>query len=139
MVRAPLWSNPVVSLSKAHLLPQKVLVIPRKLWLRPNMTEKLFTGTLRINQPTNQPLAPSFLIGSSSYLEITRTSIIFQTCSNFSQILPRTAELAALERLKKIPWTYNLGTPTMIFPQNPLVTIKIQKEDLKFRIMSVLL
>ena len=30
----------------------KVLVIPRKRWLRPNMTEKLFTGTLRINQPT---------------------------------------------------------------------------------------
>ena len=23
-------------------------------WHRPNMTEKLFTGTLRINQPTNQ-------------------------------------------------------------------------------------
>ena len=33
--------------------PQKVLVIPRKQWLRPNMTEKLFTGTLRDNQPTN--------------------------------------------------------------------------------------
>ena len=47
------------------------------------------------------PLAPSFLIGSSSYLEITRISIISQTSSNFSQILPRTAELAALERLKK--------------------------------------
>ena len=47
------------------------------------------------------PLAPSFLIGSSSYLEITRTSIISQTNPNFSQILPRTAELAALERLKK--------------------------------------
>ena len=31
----------------------KVLVIPRKRWLRPNITEKLFTGTLRISQPTN--------------------------------------------------------------------------------------
>ena len=50
---SPFESNRVVSLSKAHLLPQKVLVIPRKRWLRPNMTEKLFTGTLRINQPTN--------------------------------------------------------------------------------------
>ena len=40
-----------MSLSKAHLL-LKILVIPRKWWLRPNMTEKLFTGTLRINQPT---------------------------------------------------------------------------------------
>ena len=35
----------VVSLSKIHLLPQKVLVIPRKWWLRPKMTEKLLTGT----------------------------------------------------------------------------------------------
>ena len=26
----------------------KVLAIPRKRWLRPNMTEKLFTGTLSI-------------------------------------------------------------------------------------------
>ena len=47
------------------------------------------------------PLAPLFLIGSSLYLEITRTSLISQTSSNFSQILPRTAELAAFERLKK--------------------------------------
>ena len=36
-----------------HIYSQKVLVIPRKRWLRPNMTEKLFTGTLEINQPTN--------------------------------------------------------------------------------------
>ena len=36
-----------------HIYSPKVLVIPRKRWLRPNMTEKLFTGTLRINQPTN--------------------------------------------------------------------------------------
>ena len=46
-------------------------------------------------------LAPSFLIRSSSYLQITRTSIISQTSLNFSQILPRTAKLAALEPLKK--------------------------------------
>ena len=38
----------VVSLSKTYLSPKKVLVIPRKRWLRPNMTEKLFTGTLSI-------------------------------------------------------------------------------------------
>ena len=37
-------------------------------------------------------LVPSFLIGSSSYLQITRTFIISRTSSNFSQILPRTAE-----------------------------------------------
>ena len=39
-----------VSLSKRHLLPKKVLVIPRNRWLRLNMTEKLFTGTLNHNQ-----------------------------------------------------------------------------------------
>ena len=35
------------------------------------------------------------------------TTIIYRTSSNFSQIRPRTAELAALERLKKFPKTYN--------------------------------
>ena len=44
-----------------------------------------------------------------------RTTIISRTTSNFGQIRPRTAELAALERLKKIPKTYmyngeNLGS-----------------------------
>ena len=50
-VRAPLRSNRVVSLSKACLLP-KSTGIHRRRWLRLNMTEKLFTRTLRINQPT---------------------------------------------------------------------------------------
>ena len=45
-------------------------------------------------------LAASFLIGFSSYLQVIRTSKISQTSLNFSQILPRTTELAALERLK---------------------------------------
>ena len=49
------------------------------------------------------PLAPSFLIGSSLLLQVRRTTIISWTSSNFSQIRPRTAELAALERLKKFP------------------------------------
>ena len=48
-----------------------------------------------------------FLIGSSSYLQVMRTTIISETSSNFSKIVPRTAELAALERLKKFPYTYN--------------------------------
>ena len=48
-------------------------------------------------------LAPSFLIGSSSNLQVTRTSIISQTSSKLGQIGPRTAELAALERLEKSP------------------------------------
>ena len=39
----------VVSLSKIHLPPKKVLVIPRKRWLHPDMTEKLLTGTKSLN------------------------------------------------------------------------------------------
>ena len=91
----PLGSNRAVSLSKAHLLPKstpdpevgrssptrdkacfvleqghiyspKVLVIPRKGWLHPNMTEKLFTGTLKFNQSTNQPTFPRIY----KYLEV---------------------------------------------------------------------
>ena len=46
-------------------------------------------------------LAPSFLIGSSSYLQVTKISITSGTSSKFGQIGPRTAELAALERMKK--------------------------------------
>ena len=38
----------VVSLSKTLYSP-KVLVIPRKRWLHPDMTEKLLTGTLSLN------------------------------------------------------------------------------------------
>ena len=48
-------------------------------------------------------LAPSFLIGSSLYLQVMRTFIRSRTSLKFGQIGPRTAELAALERLEKSP------------------------------------
>ena len=48
-------------------------------------------------------LAPSFLIGSSSSLQVTRTTIKSQTTLKFDQIRPWTAESAALERLEKSP------------------------------------
>ena len=48
-------------------------------------------------------LAPSFLIESLSFLQVTRTTIKSRMSSKFGQIQPWTAELAALERLKKIP------------------------------------
>ena len=51
---SPTWVKPCCVLEQGTFTPQKVLVISRKRWLRPNMTEKLFTGTLRINQLTNQ-------------------------------------------------------------------------------------
>ena len=50
---------------------------------------------------------PSFLIGSSTFLHVTRTTIKAWMSLNFGGISPLTAELAALERLKK---TYKLGS-----------------------------
>ena len=53
----------VVSLSKRHLLPKRT-GNPRNRWLRLNMTEKMFTGTLNKNKKkktkiynTNKPLS----------------------------------------------------------------------------------
>ena len=48
-------------------------------------------------------LAPLFLIRSSSFLQVTRTTITSRTTLKFGQIGPRTAELAALEHLEKSP------------------------------------
>ena len=48
-------------------------------------------------------LAPLFLIGSSSFLQVRRTTIKSWTGPKFDQIEPWTAELAALERLEKSP------------------------------------
>ena len=42
------------SLEQETFTHQKVLVIPRNRWLRLNMTEKLFTGTLNHNQNKNK-------------------------------------------------------------------------------------
>ena len=45
-------------------------------------------------------LAPSFLIGSSSFLQVTRICIKTYMSSNLGQIPLLTTELATLERLK---------------------------------------
>ena len=74
-----------------------------ELEIRPDVTTG-FHGNHRVKMGNVvSTLAPSFLIGSSSYLQVTRTSIISQTSSKFGQIGPRNAELAALERLEKSP------------------------------------
>ena len=51
-------------------------------------------------------LAPSFLIGSSSFLQVTRTTIKAWMSSNLGRIPQLNLELAALEHLKKT--SYNL-------------------------------
>ena len=48
-------------------------------------------------------LAPLFLIGSSSFLQVRRTTIKSRPSSKFHQIRPWTVELAALEHLEKSP------------------------------------
>ena len=74
-----------------------------KAWMSSNFG-KILTPTselLLYNVVTT--LALSFLIGSSSYLQVTRTSITSRKSLKFGQIGPRTAELAALELLEKSP------------------------------------
>ena len=47
-------------------------------------------------------LAPSFFIGSSSYLQVTKIFITSRSSSKFGQIRPRTGELAALEKSQRL-------------------------------------
>ena len=48
-------------------------------------------------------LAPPFLIGYSSFLQVKRTVIKALMGLKFGKIGPESAELAALERLEKSP------------------------------------
>ena len=48
-------------------------------------------------------LATSFLIGSSFFLQVTRTTIKSRMGSNFGKIGPGTYQLAAFEHLEKSP------------------------------------
>ena len=52
-------------------------------------------------------LAPTFSTGSSSFFQVRRTTLKSGQSSNLRQICPRAAELAALERIEKFPYTYN--------------------------------
>ena len=47
---------------KDTFIPRKVLVIPRKWCLRPNMTEKLFTRTLSLNKTKTKSMVKSCCI-----------------------------------------------------------------------------
>ena len=51
-------------------------------------------------------LVPSFLIGSSLFLQVMRTTIRSRIGLKFGKIRLGTAELAAIERLEKSPQTY---------------------------------
>ena len=53
-------------------------------------------------------LAPSFFIGSSSFLQVGRTSKKSRMSLKFGSIRPRTVEFAALER-RENPYTLQRG------------------------------
>ena len=60
-------------------------------------------------------LALSFFIGSSSFLQVTRTTVKSWISSKFGQIQPCTAELAALDHLKKsFPYLRNIQNILMM-------------------------
>ena len=59
-------------------------------------------------------LTPLFLIGFSSFLQVTSTTITSRTSSNFDQIRSRAAELAALEHLEN-PHRLIMGEIDWIF------------------------
>ena len=48
-VGVPYLPLPCCILEQRHIYSPKVLVVPRKRWLRLDMTEKLLIGTLSIN------------------------------------------------------------------------------------------
>ena len=105
----------VVSLSKTHLLPT-VLVKPRKSWLRLDMTEKLLTGTLRLN--TNKQIN------------------ISMTISHFLNKLPLQcgASMAVCSRCQYL--SRLVGKPTMWFPNRSDINwpaqLQKQARSLKF-------
>ena len=72
---------------------------------RRNSTADFGVSCPRASEISNNKLvstpAPSFLIGSSSFLQVTRTTITAWMSSNFGRIPPLTSELVALEHLKK--------------------------------------
>ena len=74
-------------------------------------------------------LAPSFLIESSLFLQVSRTCIKALVSSNFNQIRSLTTELPALERLKSVYIVLNTLAPSILigsssFLQVTRITIK---------------
>ena len=61
-------------------------------------------------------LVPSFFIGSSLFLQVTRTIIKSGLSSKFSLMGSYVAELAALELLKNSPYTYNWRNVNTLVP-----------------------
>ena len=69
----------------------------------PSLTLELAAQIERLKHSLVTTLAPSFLIGSSLFLQVTKTTIKAWMGSKFGQIRPWIVELTAIERLEKSP------------------------------------
>ena len=80
-------------------------------------------------------LASTFLIGSSSFLQATKTNIKALMSLNFFRIRPMTYELAALEHLEKSPLTYNernvVTTLVLLILNGPSLFLQIRRITIK--------
>ena len=70
-------------------------------------------------------LAPLYMIGSSSFLQVTRTIIKSRMGSTFCLIRPPAAELAALECQEKFPSVLDLGLIS-IGSRGPRASTKVE-------------
>ena len=77
-------------------------------------------------------LAPSFLIGSSSFLQVQRATIKAWMSSKFGQIRPWTVGLAALECLTKSPKTYK-GRNVVSILKRSYSFLQIRRTTIKAR------
>ena len=81
----------VLCLSEDTFTPRKVLVIARKKWLRPDMTEKLFTGTLSHNKyckshfVSGMPFETTTIVKQEIIEESEETEIINNPNKQFQQ------------------------------------------------------
>ena len=76
-------------------------------------------------------LVPSFLIGSSSFLQVTRTTIKAWMSLNFGRISPLTAELAVLEHLKKTYKLVSTLAPSVLFGSYSF--LQVTREEFEIR------
>ena len=128
----------VVSLSKTLYSP-KVLVnpLPRKRWLRPDMTEKLLTGTLNLNT-TNQPYLsilhltayrtyPTHLIHVTIYrTHPTHPSTQPNYTTHPTTYQPNSSSNSAFNSAKLHISSYSLSTQQLIFQLSQITHLTLQ-------------
>ena len=107
------WADRNQILSKASLGLGKGCI---RFWARSDQNSG-FHGNRKLPYGYNgvSTFSQLFFIRSFLYWQAMMTRMRDRTSSNFSLIGPPTAELAALERLKKSPWAYNVKNDVSTF------------------------